>query len=178
MTDTDLIPGVEARPVPAAYFGELAQAFGLSFGLDFGRHLSAELAVDGFEVALGVQDIGAVGEYAVYSLIPALRLRYPLADGRVVPYGLAGVGLVHTEFNDRKPPGGDLEIKAKNNAAAVAAGVGVEYFVTGDIAVGLESKYVYSSGHTIKIVDRTGDATIQAMTLAISLRAYLFTFTR
>lgn len=175
-TDSELAPGVEATPVPAAIGDELAHFFGVSLGLDFGRYFGAEFAVDGYEVALTVSGLGTIGEYAVYAFTPALRGRYPLAGGRAVPYGSVGVGLIHAEFNDRKPPGADLEIDASSYAAGLVVGAGIEYFVTSNIALGLESKFVYSPGHRIKIGGRTEDATIQAVALAISLRAYLFAF--
>jgi opacity protein-like surface antigen len=148
----------------------------VSLGLDFGRYFGAEFAVDGYEVALTVSGLGTIGEYAVYAFTPALRVRYPLAGGRAVPYGSVGVGLIHAEFNDRKPPGADLEIDASSYAAGLVVGAGIEYFVTSNIALGLESKFVYSPGHRIKIGGRTEDATIHAVALAISLRAYLFAF--
>ncbi|HSF05657.1 MAG TPA: outer membrane beta-barrel protein [Methylomirabilota bacterium] len=177
-TQSELVPGVEATPVPAAYGGELAQFFGASVGLDLGRYFGAEFAVDGYEVAMAVSGLGTIGEYAVYAFTPALRLRYPLAGGRVVPYGTVGVGLVHAEFNDRKPRGADLPIDASSNSAGAVVSAGIEYFVTSNIALGLESKFVYSPGHSITIGGRAEDATLQAVALAISLRAYLFAFTR
>jgi opacity protein-like surface antigen len=125
-TDTDLGAGVEATPVPAAYGDELAHLFGMSFGLDFGRRFSAELAVDGYEVAMRLQDVGTIGEYAVYSFLPTLRLRHPLGDGRIVLYGLAGVGLVHAEFNDRKPHGANIPVDANSYSVGAAVGAGLE----------------------------------------------------
>jgi opacity protein-like surface antigen len=176
-TDWELAPGVEASPVPAAW-GDLGKFFGASLGLDFGRHVGVELAVDGYEVALGVSGLGTIGEYATYSFAPALRLRYPLVGERLVPYGTAGVGVVHAEFNDRKPRGADLQIDADSYAAGVVVGAGIEYFVASNIALGLESRYLYSPGHRITIGGRAEDATIQMLAVAISLRAYLFAFTR
>jgi len=177
-TDTALGPGIEARPAPNAIGGELAQFFGAALGLDFGRYLGAEIAVEGYEVAMSVRDIGTIGEYAVYSFLPTLRLRYPLGGGRVVPYGTAGVGLVHAEFNDRKPRGADIQVDAYSHSVGAAVGAGVEYFVTSNIAFGLESRYTYSPRHTIKIAGRADDVTIQAVSLSIGLRIYLFDFTR
>jgi hypothetical protein len=52
-----------------------------------------ELVGEGYETTLEFQGVGSLGEYAVWDVIPHLRLRYPVADGRVVPYALAGVGL-------------------------------------------------------------------------------------
>jgi hypothetical protein len=37
---------------------------------------------------------------------------------------------------------------------------------------------MYSPGHTIRIADRSSDATLQAMFLAFGVRIYLLDFTR
>jgi opacity protein-like surface antigen len=177
-TDTDLTSEIEARPVPVALGDTLAQYFGVGLGLDLNRHLGVELAAEGFEVALARRGLGSVGEYAVYTLIPQLRLRYPLAEGRVVPYGIVGVGLAHAEWNDRKPRADNMSIKANSNALAAVVGAGIEYFVTRNIALGLESKYLYSPGHEIKVDGRGEDATIQAVAVTFGLRIYLATLGR
>jgi opacity protein-like surface antigen len=176
-TGTDVGSGIEIRPVPPAIGGELAQYFGLAFGLDLGRHLSVEVGAEGYEVALALRGRGSVGEYAFYGFIPQLRLRYPLGDGRLVPYALAGVGLGYAEFNDRKPPGANLGIDAKTNSVAASAGVGVDYFVTSNIAFGLESKYLYSPGHHIRLgPDHSADATLQALVVSFGVRVFLWDF--
>ena len=177
-TDTDLTSEIEARPVPVALGDTLDQYFGVGLGLDLNRHLGVELAAEGFEVALARRGLGSVGEYAIYTFVPQLRLRYPLAEGRVVPYGIVGVGLAHAEWNDRKPRADNLSIKANSNALAAVVGAGIEYFVTRNIAFGLESKYLYSPGHEIKVEGHGEDATIQAVAFTFGLRIYLATFGR
>ena len=175
-TQTDVGSAIEIRPVPPAIGGELAQYFSLAFGLDLGRHLGAEFGAEGYEVALAVRGLGTIGEYAFYGFIPRLRLRYPLGDGRWVPYALAGVGLGYTEFNDRKPRGADLDIEAKDSSVAASAGVGIDYFVARNIAFGLESKYLYSPGHRVKLGDHTTDATLQALVVSFGVRVFLWDF--
>jgi opacity protein-like surface antigen len=176
-TKTDMGDGIELRPVPAAIGGELAQYFGLAFGIDLGRHLSFEFGAEGYEVALGVQGIGTVTEYAFYGFIPRLRLRYPIAGGRWVPYALAGVGVGYVESNDRKPLGQDLDITARDYSVAAAGGIGLEYFVLSNIAVGLEATYLYSPGHHIKIVPgHSTDATLQTFVSSVGLRVYFWDF--
>jgi opacity protein-like surface antigen len=176
-TQTDLGSGIEARSVPPAIGGELAQYFGLSFGADLGRHLGAELGAEGYEVALQVRGRGTVGEYAFYAFVPRLRLRQPLGDGRWVPYGLIGVGIGHAEFNDRKPPGQNLKISANTDSVAASVGVGLDYFVTSNMAFGLESRYLYSPAHTIAIAPgHSTDATLQALVVSFGVRVYLWDF--
>jgi opacity protein-like surface antigen len=174
---TDLGSGIEIRPVPPAIGGELAQYFGISFGADLGRHLGVELGAEGYEVALGLRGGGTVGEYAFYTFIPRLRLRHALGDGRWVPYGLLGVGVGHAEFNDRKPAGRNLKIGANTDSVAASVGAGLDYFVSSNIAFGLESRYLYSPAHTITIAPgHATDATLQALVVSFGVRVYLWDF--
>ena len=176
-TRTDLGSGLEIRPVPSAIGGELAKYFGIGFGLDLGRHLGVELEAGGYEVSLAVRDLGTVTEYAFYGFIPQLRYRWPVGEGRWVPYALAGVGLGHVESNDRKPHGKDLEIDAATNSVAASVAAGIEYFVARNIALGLESKYLYSPGHKIRISpDHSTTATLQTLVFTFGIRIYLWDF--
>ena len=176
-TETSLGSGIEIRPVPPAIGGELAQYFGIAFGMDIGRYLGVEFGAEGYEVSLAVRGVGTVTEYAFYGFIPRLRLRYPLGNDRWVPYALAGVGVGHAEANDRKPHGENLNIDANTNAVAATVGVGLDYFITSNIALGLQSKYLYSPGHHITISpDHSTDATLQAFVVSFGLRVYLWDF--
>jgi opacity protein-like surface antigen len=176
-TETDVGSGIELRPVPPAIGGVLAQYFGVGFGLDIGRYLGVEFGAEGYEVALAVRGIGTVSEYAFYGFIPRLRLRYPLGKDRWVPYAVAGVGLGYTEVNDRKPHGDGLGIGATSTAVAATAGMGLDYFITNNIAIGLQTKYLYSPGHHIAITPgHSTDATLQAFVASVGIRVYLWDF--
>jgi opacity protein-like surface antigen len=176
-TATDVGSGIELKPVPAAIGGELAQYFSVAFGLDIARYLGAEFGAEGYEVTLAVQGVGTVREYAFYGFIPRLRLRYPLGGGRWVPYALAGVGVGHAESNDRKPHGEPFNVSATTTSVAGTAGIGLDYFVASNIAVGVESKYLYSPGHRIRIdPTHTTDATLQAFVVSFGVRIYLWDF--
>jgi opacity protein-like surface antigen len=175
----ELIPGLEAEPTNSAIGGALSKYFGASAGFNFGRYLGLEIALDGYEVNLDLSGSGNIGEYAVYTAIPYLRLRYPMLGDRLQPYFLGGFGYGHTEFNDRKPPGANLSIEANTDSWAMGFGAGIEYFVTSNIALGVEMKYIYTPGHPITIGSNpTRDATPQALLFSIGLRAFLFDFPR
>jgi opacity protein-like surface antigen len=175
--DTELTPGVTAEPSNNAIGGALSPTFGASLGLNFGRYYGVELAVDGYEVNMDVSGLGNVGEWAIYTVIPYFRLRYPMARDRIQPYLLGGIGYGHTEYNDRKPPGANLQISAKSDSWAMGVGAGVEYFVTSNIALGMEMKYIFSPGHPIKIGSGPErDAAVSGLLFSFGLRAFLFDF--
>jgi opacity protein-like surface antigen len=173
-TDTDSMPGVELRPEPAAV-GSANYYLGGLVGVDLGRYLGVELMAGGYEVRVHVPERGSIGEEAVYAIIPQLRARYPLLDGRLVPYAVAGVGAGYVEFNDRKRGGLDFDISATNWGVAATVGAGIDYFIASNIAAGVEARYFTSRGHTIKIGGgQMHDAHVDAVLLTVGLRVYLF----
>ena len=178
-TDTDAFSNVDIRPEPPAYFGTGNQFWGVALGMDFGRYLGVELAAEGYEAVLATSALGSLTEVAVYSIVPQLRLRYPLLDGRLVPYAIGGVGASYVEKNDTKQPGMDLDIETSTWGLAAAVGAGVEYFVASNIALGLEARYLTSRGHTIQInggPEASGH--YDAVTVALTLRVVLAQFGR
>jgi len=177
-TNSELAPGIENRPLPSAIGGVLDEYYGLAVGVDFGRYLGAELAIEGYELVMGLKGVGSISEYAIYTFVPQLRVRYPLAGGRGVPYAIGGVGVGHVEINDRKPNGENLSLHANDNSYAATVGGGVEYFVTSNIAAGVESKYSYTGGHTIRINGHSQTATAQAVLVSVGLRVYFHDFGR
>jgi opacity protein-like surface antigen len=111
-------------------------------------------------------------------VIPQLRLRYPVLDGRVVPYALAGVGVGYVERNDRKQAGMGVDIENSTWGVAAALGAGVEYFVASNIALGLEARYLTNRGHTVRIGTREDSGHYDALTVALTLRVFLARFGR
>jgi opacity protein-like surface antigen len=179
-TDTDAFSNVvEIRPEPPAYFGSGNQFFGVALGMDFGRYLGVELAADAYEVVLASPSRGSLTEMAVMHAIPQVRLRYPLLDGRLVPYAIGGVGLGYVERNDRKGAGIGVDIETSTIGLAAAVGAGVEYFVTSNIAAGLEARYLTNRGHTVQINGgHEASGHYDAVTVAFTLRVVLAQFGR
>jgi opacity protein-like surface antigen len=174
LTDADSMPGVELQPEPAA-LGPANYFIGGVVGADLGQHLGVELMAGGYEVRVHAPDRGSIGEEAVYAIVPQVRLRYPVLDGRLVPYAVAGVGAGYAEFNDRKPPGLGLDINATSWGVAATIGTGIDYFVASNIAASIEGRYLTSRGHTVKIGEGpTRSANFDAVVLTIGLRVYLF----
>jgi hypothetical protein len=85
---------------------------GLSLGVSLNRYVGVELAGDFWELKPSFSGHGVIGEIGVFSLVPEVRLRYPLFDGRLTPYIVGGVGFAVSQFNDRKPRGFGLSVDA------------------------------------------------------------------
>jgi opacity protein-like surface antigen len=178
-TDTHAFASAEIRPEPPAYFSSGNQLFGAALGLDVGRYLGVELAADAYEIVLATPARGSLTEVAILHVVPQLRVRYPLLNGRLSPYVLGGVGFGYVEVNDRKPAGNDVDIKASRYGLAATVGGGIEYFVASNIAVGLETRYLTNRGHTLRIDGgREASGHYDAVTVALTLRVFLARFGR
>jgi opacity protein-like surface antigen len=177
LLDTSEFSGIEVRPEPSAFFSEGNQFYGAAIGLNFGRYLGVELAAEGYEGTLEVPGAGSVSEVGVAFIIPYLRLRYPLWEGRVVPYFLAGVGLSTVRSNDTKAPGVAVDVDAESYSWGAGIGAGVEYFVASNIALGVEARYLTARGHTARINNGPElDGHVDAVAVALTLRIFLASF--
>lgn len=163
-TDPDLVPGVRASSGLDAY--------GVAVGVDVGRTFSVEVAVDHFEPVLRSPE-GSLGELGILTIIPQLRLRNPVLDGRLVPYLVSGVGVSLSEFNDRKPKGFGRSIAASDVGLAWSAGVGIEYFIADNVAVGAEIRHLSFVGHDIELDGERRAAGLDSIVATGALRAYL-----
>jgi len=171
-TRSRIAQGVEARPENAAIAG-LNLLFGAGVGADFNRNFGLELVADGHEYILDVPGIGTAGEYAVYTVVPQIRARYPLLSDRLVPYAIAGIGISYAEFNDRKPHGFESQLRGTDLGVVGTAGAGIEWFFSTDVALGLEVKYQhFIGGHELRMAGQTSDSQPHAVLGAAGVRVY------
>lgn len=124
---------------------------GGGIGYDFNRYLGVELIANWHEHGIEAfradfNTDAAVIEYGIWTLIPQVRLRYPMSGDRLVPYVTAGAGLGYTETNDPADETAFLDIAvidADEYGFAASLGAGIEYMVADNIALGGEIKYIY-----------------------------------
>lgn len=159
--DTDVGGGLGATPNE--------QVLGVSVGVNLGRYLGVEIAGDGWERNLRFGG-RSIGEFAMYTAMPLLRARYPLLDGRLTPYALAGLGIAYTEFNDRKQPGFGLDVGGTSWGVAGALGVGLEYFIANNIAIGIETKYIISRNQDVRLNGRQPSLDLDTLLATVGIR--------
>jgi opacity protein-like surface antigen len=103
------------------------------------------------------------------------RFRYPLLDGRLEPYVLAGIGAEYAQINDRTGAGKDIVVFARDLTVIGAFGAGLEYFLMNNVSIGGAAKYVISRGHTFEI---QGSPKLQgnfdSFMLSLQIRVMLF----
>jgi opacity protein-like surface antigen len=157
ITDGNWVPGVTLVPESAA-IGTAGESVEIAVGANFGRHFSFEVPMDYYESVIEVDQVGGksggVGEYATYALIPILRFRYPMMNGKVAPYIMAGFGGTYSEVNDRYANGQGLQLSSKGFAPAFSVGGGVEYFFNRDVSLFGQVKYIQSWDNKIEIDNR------------------------
>jgi opacity protein-like surface antigen len=131
---------MDSEAAPQVDIDDVTQAASGSVGLGIGRYISLEVAFDGWENDLSMPNLGKVSEYAVWTVIPQIRLRYPLLSDRVVPSLAAGYGWGLTEANDPKKDG--VSAFGEDTGYAYSVSGGLEYFVAQNISIGTEVKYI------------------------------------
>ena len=113
-----------------------------SLGVNIGRYWGVELAVDSIEQNITVPPYGRICEYTHTSIMPQLRVMYPLFEDRLIPYAVGGIGAGVAEFGDKTPEGQTATIGHSQSVSVVgAAGVGFDYFVINNVAINFETKY-------------------------------------
>jgi opacity protein-like surface antigen len=111
-------------------------SLGGGVGYNLGRHWGIELQVQGTEPDLRSATRGKIDELSNITFVPAARFRWPLGDGRWVPYVSAGVGISASDVNDAVKP----YVKATTDSFTVVGSIatGLEYFLTPNVAAGFE----------------------------------------
>ncbi len=162
-----------------SFGGRQGLVLGGGLGYDLNRYLGVELAANWHEHGIEAFRVdfdtdAAVVEYGIWTLIPQLRLKYPLMDDRLVPYMLAGAGLGYTETNDPADETAVLDIstvEADEYGFAAVLGAGLEYFVADNMAVGAEIKYIYHRPD-LEIDGRAVEVNADSLLGTVGVRVY------
>lgn len=151
-----------------------------ALGANFNRYVGAELAVEYTETNLltsGLTSPGSenqFGEYSSWTIMPTLRLRYPLFKDRFVPYLTAGAGIGIGEFNDRKVEFVDqLAFGGSQDTSFVGGfGAGFDWFVRDNIAINFEAKQTYGFETDVTIQGDKRKLDLDATLISAGLRIF------
>lgn len=159
-----------ARIAPGIEAGD-GRAFGSVLGVNLSPYLGVELGMDYLEFEKLKLGHEWIGEYSMLAVLPQVRLRYPLLDGRLTPYAVAGAGVLFTEFNDRRRAGIGVPVDARDTALVGTLGAGVDFFVADNVAFGLEARWLLSSP-TLEVRGRRSEADLSAVLGLLNLRVF------
>lgn len=104
-------------------------------GYNISDHWGVELQGHGVESDVVSTSMGKLEEYSNITIVPAARFRWPMYDGRFVPFITAGVGWSINADNDQHEP--RIKITADDSTIVGAIAAGAEYFLSPNVAVGL-----------------------------------------
>ena len=133
---------------PAAKVHDL---WGISLGVNLNRYFGVELADDIFAKTLDDARGQPVGEFGVGTVLPQMRLRFPLFHDRLSPYLIGGPGVAFTQFNDRKPPGYHHTIRWDSETFVGTLGAGLDFFITDNVALSVEGRYLFAQPQNYRI---------------------------
>ena len=150
---------------------------GVSLGYNLSKHFGVELQGVGTEP--DVRSDGAFGKLAEYSNISvfgSLRYRYPMGDGRFVPWGLGGIGWSLNAINDATTP--RVKVSGDGSTIAGTLALGFDYFLADDVAVGASAQsFIYPSIDTEVFNKDTGEHlhgsnNLTSMALLVHIRVF------
>lgn len=172
LTGDNLGSGVSLVPEQAAWGRVASQTGGLLLGIDWGKHLGAEIAGDSVNHLFKLQGHGEVAEYGQGWVMANLRLRFP--HGRLSPYVYLGPGVCYGEIKEYKPPSIGYSLSGSKLHAAFNVGGGLEYFVNRRFSLNTDARWAYSWDHrfTMDGISAKGDMSYAAVT--VGFRVYLF----
>ncbi len=175
LVDLEPFKGVHATPEQSLLGSNFTPLFGATLGADIGPYVGLELSLENYELKLGTSDLGGIGEYSVFPIAVQPRVRYPLLDGRLQPYAVAGAGAEFAEINDRNAASKSLTVTAKDITVIGTFGAGLEYFLMSNVSLGCEAQYIISRGHTLQLNEGpTLQGNFDSFFLSVGLRVFLF----
>lgn len=115
------------------------------FGANFSRYWGAELAFEYARAQVISPTMGKVTGYPVWTILGLVRMRYPLAEGKFVPYVVLGGGAGMSEEGDNDIPQTQSGFNGSRQTTLVgAAGAGFDYFVQDNVALTFEIRDTFS----------------------------------
>ncbi len=145
--------------------------FGAAVGVNINRHWGVEISGELFETNLSAPGVGEIAEYSVATVLAHLRYRYPILNGRLVPYVLAGGGIAISEINDARQTFASVPLVEENSTKVIGSiGAGVEYFLSDNIAFGIESRHLFGIENDFSIGGERTTVDADAVLLSASLR--------
>ena len=146
---------------------------GLALGADIGRFLGFEVAARNVETTLLGPDGDKVAEAAAWTFLGQVRLRHPIFDGRIVPYGLLGAGINWMQVNDRDVTSALSDVRGDDVDLVAVVGLGADYFTADNIAVGLEAKRLLGASGKVKSDEGADRLDLDTIDLTGNLRVML-----
>jgi opacity protein-like surface antigen len=106
------------------------------------------------------------------NLTPQIRLRYPLGNGRWVPYVFAGPGVTFLQLNDRKDPVFHKNVEGDGTLLSGVFGAGLEYYIADNVSFSIEGKYALVQSRDVTVDGASRDVDVSTPLVMFGVRAY------
>jgi opacity protein-like surface antigen len=165
------------RPYLRFNFGNISSFWGVkdmwsfALGANLDRNWGCELEIDTYNKDFSSNGI-FFGEVAGIPIVPQVRFRQPFLNGRFVPYILAGAGVSFLTFHDPRDTTFGHQIDIGGNTFTATGGAGIETFVSDNVTLGIEGKYLWLQPVSGTVDGRKVNVNMSAPALTWGLRAY------
>ena len=164
---THPFPGVRAVPEQPMLGSNFDPLYVIALGMRVLPWLDVELS--GSNYVLDLKYSGGTSEYSVFPVVLSPKLHVPTSNDRLDPYVLAGVGAEFVEVSDRPP----VKVEGTGHSVIGVFGAGLDWFVTSNVAFGLETKYTISRGHTLQVGDAPPESgNLDSLFVSLGVRAW------
>lgn len=160
-------PGVSASPEQPMLGSNFDPLYVIALGMRVLPWLDVELS--GSNYVLDLRYSGGTSEYSVFPVVLSPKFHVPTSNDRLDPYVLAGVGAEFVEVSDRPP----VNVEGTGHSVIGVFGAGLDWFVTSNVAFGLETKYTISRGHTLQVGDAPPESgNLDSLFVSLGVRAW------
>ncbi len=147
-------------------------AWGAALGANLNRYIGIQLDFDAYERRVNWPGLGQITEDSILSLTPEIRVRYPLGNGRWVPYAYAGPGVTFFQLNDRKNPAYHRDLHGDSTQLSAMVGAGLEYYVADNISFSIEGKYNWINSAPVTLDGEERHMNYSSPLIMFGVRAY------
>jgi opacity protein-like surface antigen len=167
----------DVRVVPQSAV-ELGLGGGAGYNID--PHWGVELQVNGTDPWVRSETRGAIERISMITFVPAVRYRWALDDGRLMPYLTGGVGFSENDVHGSFKPFAQASTDSTTVVGSLSAGL--DYFISENVAAGVEfrsllhpdqdAEVTYQNPHTGHITRYTDSLNLTAISLLAHLRVF------
>lgn len=140
-------------------------------GFDLSKYWGIEFSLDYAKTGIRDGNGGQLGNFLTLAGIGEIRVRYPLEDGRLVPYALFGGGDGWGYFSSRKDY--TYPIGGRGWSLVGVFGAGAEYFIARNIAMGFEAKDFYAYRINLSVNHQEQPINADQIAMFLNTRVYL-----
>lgn len=144
-------------------------------GLGISRHLAFEVAAETHDLPIHSRAADVkLAEFGTWNVLPSILGRYPVLDGKLVPYASLGFGFSKSDINDATLENGNgfPEVAGGGWGSMWGVGLGLDFSLASNIAMIFESKYVDQTS-PVQVDGQDAEVDMSAVLVSGGFRVFL-----